>query len=46
MLNDGVIPKLGRFFSCGNNILLQLALGVLKNLCFDTAVREAVEQAG
>ena len=30
-----IIKKLDRFFSCNNNILLQLTLGLLKNLCFD-----------
>lgn len=46
MLEDGIVDKLGRFFTCGNNILLQLALGLLKNLCFDKAIREAVNTAG
>ena len=40
-----IVKKLDRFFSCNNNILLQLTLGLLKNLCFDSAVRQNVEKA-
>lgn len=35
-----------RFFSCGNDILLQLSLGVIKNVSFDSKQRQAIEKAG
>lgn len=46
MLKLQIIPRMNRFFSTNNNILLQLALGLLKNLCFDKAIREAVDEQG
>lgn len=39
MVNEGLIEKLARFFSSNNNILLQLSLLLLKNLCFDKKCR-------
>lgn len=39
-----IIKKLDRFFSCNNNILLQLTLGLLKNLCFDSSIRKSVDK--
>lgn len=41
-----VIEKLVRFFSCDNEVLMQLALGVYKNLCFDPLARNRIEKAG
>lgn len=40
------MEKLIRFFSCDNEVLLQLALGVYKNLCFDQTARGRIEKAG
>ncbi|EGR29311.1 kinesin-associated protein 3, putative [Ichthyophthirius multifiliis] len=44
MLEDGLVEKLGRFFTCQNNLLLQLASGLLKNIAFDKNVREQIEK--
>jgi len=38
------VEKLGRFFTCQNNLLLQLASGVLKNVSFDKTAREQIEK--
>jgi hypothetical protein len=35
-----------RFFSCDNEVLMQLALGIYKNLCFDQGARELILKAG
>lgn len=44
MLEEGIVEKLGRFFTCQNNLLLQLASGVLKNVSFDKTAREQIEK--
>ncbi|CAK60695.1 unnamed protein product (macronuclear) [Paramecium tetraurelia] len=46
MIEENCIRKLKRFFSADNNVLLQLSLGLLKNLCFDTEARSQIEQNG
>ena len=46
MIELNVIEKLVRFFSCDNEVLMQLALGVYKNLCFDPLARNRIEKAG
>ncbi|CAD8131812.1 unnamed protein product [Paramecium pentaurelia] len=46
MVEENCIRKLKRFFSADNNVLLQLSLGLLKNLCFDTEARSQIEQNG
>ncbi|CAD8142495.1 unnamed protein product [Paramecium octaurelia] len=46
MIEENCIRKLKRFFSADNNVLLQLSLGLLKNLCFDTEARQQIEQNG
>ena len=37
-----IVDKLERFFTCENDILLNFALLVYYNLCFDRKAREAV----
>lgn len=39
MIQEKIVEKILRFFTASNNILLQLALDLLKNLCFDKACR-------
>ena len=41
----GIIEKLERFFTCDNDILLNFALMVYYNLCFDKNTRDAIEKA-
>ncbi|KAL4495141.1 hypothetical protein ABPG72_007248 [Tetrahymena utriculariae] len=44
MLEEGIVEKLGRFFSCQNNLLLKLSSGLLKNVAFDKSAREQIEK--
>ncbi|CAD8046467.1 unnamed protein product [Paramecium sonneborni] len=46
MVEENCIRKLKRFFSADNNVLLQLSLGLIKNLCFDSEARSQIEQNG
>lgn len=46
MVEENCIRKLKRFFSADNNVLLQLSLGLMKNLCFDSEARLQMEQFG
>lgn len=39
MLEEKIVEKINRFFNSNNNILLQLSLELLKNLCFDSLGR-------
>ena len=41
-----LIEKLSRFFTCENEVLLNLALGLYKNLAYDELAKEKIEKNG